>query len=317
MSSFTKLPDVFLSGTLGALDAAVTVASTGVVGCVINIRGTLVGTVVLEGSTDGFINAQNISVLNLSTGLNSSTGMTASGYYRGINTSGWTNLRLRVSAYTSGSSTGSINLSSQHNIQTVVQQKASNFNVTSVAPTPLFKGRAATFRTAGRAGTTGQNILSIHNATGSAVNVTVTKIVVDLYQTVIKAVTVAPPNIRIWKITALPTNGTALAKTKIGGSTTSNASVTVLGDASADGTGSGTTLTTTRPSGTFIAQKFASRMITAAGYEPADSIEYLDDSTVTLSALEGLVIFLDYTIATQNPVTDMWSAVVEWEEVTP
>jgi hypothetical protein len=182
------------------------------------------------------------------------------------------------------------------------------------AASVLFKGRAATFRTPGRAGTAGQNIMAIHNATGSAVTVTVNKIVVDIYQTVVKAITVPPPNIRIWKVTVLPTNGTALAKTKIGGTTTSSASVTVFGDASADGTGSATTLTTTRPGGAFIAQKFASRFITAAGYEPADTIEYLDGSTVTLSALEGLVIFIDYTVATMNPVTDMWTAVVEWSE---
>ena len=182
------------------------------------------------------------------------------------------------------------------------------------SPTPLFKGRAATFRTPGRAGTAGQNILSIHNDTGSPVTVTVKKVVVDLYQTVVKAITVPPPNIRIWKVTVLPTNGTVLTKNKIGGTTTSNASVTIRGDASADGTGSGTTLTTTRPAGTFIGQKFASRNITAAGYEIADTIEFVDGADVTLSALEGLVVFLDYTVATMNPVTDMWTAVVEWEE---
>lgn len=182
------------------------------------------------------------------------------------------------------------------------------------AASVLFKGRASTFRTPGRAGTAGQNIMSIHNATGSAVTVTVNKVVVDLYQTVVKAITVPPPNIRIWKVTVLPTNGTALAKTKIGGTTTSSASVDVRGDASADGTGSATTLTTTRPAGTFIGQKFASRNITAAGYEIADTIEFLDGSEVTLSALEGLVVFLDYTVATMNPVTDMWTAVVEWSE---
>lgn len=178
----------------------------------------------------------------------------------------------------------------------------------------LFKGRASTFRTPGRAGTVGQKILSIHNATGSTVTVTVTKIFVDLYQTVVKAITVAPPIIRAWKVTVLPTNGTALAKTKICGTTTSNASVTVLGDASADGTGSGTTLTATLPAGAILSQEYASRYITAAGYETADRIEFFGDSEITLAALEGIVLFLDYTLATQNPITDMWIAGVEWKE---
>jgi hypothetical protein len=183
-----------------------------------------------------------------------------------------------------------------------------------ITESPLFKGRAATFRTPGRAGTAGQNIMAIHNATGSPVVVTVTKVVIDIYQTVVKAITVPPPNIRIWKVTVLPTNGTALAKTKIGGTSTSNASVTVFGDASADGTGSASTLTTTRPAGAFIAQRYASRNITAAGYEMIDGIEFLDDSEVVLNALEGLVVFLDYTVATMNPVTDMWTAYMEWDE---
>jgi hypothetical protein len=194
--------------------------------------------------------------------------------------------------------------------------------VSALAPFPvtetnaaLFIGRACTFRTLGRAGTTGQKILSLHNATGSSITVTVTKVFVDLYCTVVKAVTVPPPIIRLWKVTVLPTNGTALAKTKIGGSSTSNASITVLGDASADGTGSGTTLTATLPTGTFISQQTAARLITAAGYEIVDRVDFLDDGTeVVLGALEGLVVFLDYTVATSNPTTDMWFAGVEWEE---
>lgn len=184
------------------------------------------------------------------------------------------------------------------------------------AVAPLFHGRACTFRTPGRAGTAGQKVLSIHNATGSAVTANIHKIVVDTYQTVVKAVTVPPTNIRMWKVTVLPTNGTALTKNKIQGSSTSSASITVLGDASADGTGSGTTLTATLPAGTFLSQEYASRLITAAGFEMTDRIEFFtgDDTNVKLSALEGVVIFLDYTVATMNPTTDMWSACVEWEE---
>jgi len=180
----------------------------------------------------------------------------------------------------------------------------------------IFRGRAGTFRAPGRAGTVGQNILSIHNATGSTITVVVNKVFVDLMQTVIKAVTVAPPIMRLWKVTVLPTNGTALTKNKIGGSGASNASVTLLQDASADGTGAGTTLTATRPAGTIISQEFAPRLITAAGYEMADRVEWLGDTQVVLAPLEGLVLFLDYVLATQNPTTDMWIAGIEWYEYT-
>lgn len=196
----------------------------------------------------------------------------------------------------------------------VIASNQSAVPVSMASASVLFKGRACTFRTPGRAGTAGQKILSIHNATGSAVVVTVNKVFVDMWQTVIKAVTVAPPIVRAWKVTVLPTNGTALAKTKIGGTSTSNASVTVLGDTSADGTGSGTTLTATLPTGTFLSQQTAPRLITAAGYEVADRIEFFENTTVELQALEGLVVFVDYTLATQNPSTDMWLAGIEWTE---
>lgn len=113
---------------------------------------------------------------------------------------------------------------------------------------------------------------------------------------------------------AAATNGTALTKNKAGGTTSSNASVAVIGDASANDTGSGTTLTATLPSGTIVAQEFAPRMITAAGYEMSDRIEFLTDFPIDLAASEGLVVFLDYTLATQNPTTDRWTAGVTWSE---
>jgi hypothetical protein len=178
----------------------------------------------------------------------------------------------------------------------------------------LFHGRASTFNTPGRAGTAGQKILSLHNATGSPVTVKVTRVIADIACTVVKAITVPPPIIRLWKVTVLPTNGTALSKIKIAGTGNSNAAVTVLGDASADNTGSSTTLTATLPAGQIVTQEFAPRFITAAGYEMADRVEFLGDISVALAALEGVVLFLDYTLATQNPTTDRWIAGIEWKE---
>ena len=64
-------------------------------------------------------------------------------------------------------------------------------------------------------------------------------------------------------------------------------------------------------------EEFAPRFITLAGYEMADRLEFLgEDAFVTLNALEGVVLFLDYVLATQNPITDMWIAGIEWEEFT-
>lgn len=179
---------------------------------------------------------------------------------------------------------------------------------------PLFKGRASTFRIPGRAGTTGQKLLSLFNATGSTVTVTVGMIAIDVVATVIKAITVLPPVIRLYKVAILPTGGTALTKTKIGGTSTSNASVTVLNDASADGTNSATALTATLPAGAVITQEFAPRFITAAGYEMADRIEFLTNSDVTLAAGEGVVLMLDYNVAAMNPTTDSYVATIQWDE---
>lgn len=179
---------------------------------------------------------------------------------------------------------------------------------------PLFKGRASTFRIPGRAGTTGQKLLSLFNASGSTVTVTVGMIAIDVVATVIKAITVLPPVIRLYKVAVLPTGGTALTKTKIGGTSTSNASVTVLNDASADGTNSATALTATLPAGAVITQEFAPRFITAAGYEMADRIEFLTNSDVTLAAGEGVVLMLDYNLATMNPTTDSYVATIQWDE---
>jgi len=187
--------------------------------------------------------------------------------------------------------------------------------VTRNGPVPTYRGRAATFRTPGRAGTTGQKVFALHNATGSTKVVHINMIAIDLVQTVVKAVTVLPPMIRAWKVTVLPTNGTALTKTPLDSALTSSASVTVFGDASADGTNSTTALTATLPAGTILTQEYAPRMITAAGYEMFDRTTFFDgDTFVTLRALEGLVVFLDYVLATQNPTTDMWVATCEWDE---
>jgi hypothetical protein len=177
-----------------------------------------------------------------------------------------------------------------------------------------YRGRAGTFRIPGRAGTAGQKLFSIHNATGSSVIVDVEQIAIDVYQTAARVV--APPVIRAHRVTVLPTNGSALAKVPEDTGMSSSSSVTLLQDASADGTGSGTTLTATIPSGSILSQEPAARALTLVGYEQFDRIEFFVDKPITLRALEGIVVNLDYTVATSNPVTDMWFGVVRWSEWT-
>lgn len=205
------------------------------------------------------------------------------------------------------------------NIDTITTPAGDHRQVVIVEERGGFSGRASTFRIPGRAGTVGQRLFSIHNATASAVHVRVNRLTVDTVMTVAKAVTVLPPVIRAYKVTVLPTNGTAVTKVAEDSSRASNVSVTVLGDASADGTSSALALTATLPAGAVIAQEFAPRMITAAGYEISDRVEFLAGGTesITLRPLEGIVVSLDYVLATQNPITDMYIVGCRWEEFTP
>ncbi len=180
-----------------------------------------------------------------------------------------------------------------------------------------YRGRTSTFRMPGRAGTTGQKIAALHNATGSTVLVNINRISVDLAMTVVKAVTVLPPIIRIHRFTAVPTGGTAIPKVALDTAQTSNASVTAWQDASADGTSSATALTVTIAASQILTEEFAPRLITAAGYEPADRITFFEgDPDITLRALEGVVVELVYNLATMNPITDMWIVQIDFEEFT-
>ncbi len=183
-----------------------------------------------------------------------------------------------------------------------------------------FRGRVCTWRIPGRAGTTGQKLFSLFNPAASGKVMVLNQVVIDVYQTVVKAVTVAPPLIRIHRITAAPTGGTAL--TRIAKDTAlpvANGVVTALGDSSADGTSSGTALTHAIANGaqaTILTQEFAARMITAVGYETFDRIELLEGKDIIFRAGEGCLLFLDYTLATQNPITDMWMVGADWYEYT-
>lgn len=181
-----------------------------------------------------------------------------------------------------------------------------------------FRGRAQTFRIPGLAGTAGQKLFALHNATGSTKVVHINQITVDLMSTVAKAITVAPPLIRIHRFTVIPSGGAACAKVAKDTLLSSNASVTAWQGASADGTGA--TLTVTIPASSNITQEFAPRQLltgTAASafYEPFDRATYLEGFDLVLRALEGVVVNLDYSLATQNPTTDTWVVGCDWYEV--
>lgn len=181
-----------------------------------------------------------------------------------------------------------------------------------------FHGKAATFKTPGRGGTTGQKLFAIHNATGSGVLVDVRKIGVDVINTAVRAITVQPALIRLWRFTAVPTNGNAVPQVPMDTALSSAAAVTTWGDASADNTLSASALAVTLPASNMLHQEYGPRNFTAVGQEAADRVEMLEseEAVVRLRALEGVCVFLDYTVATWNPATDFWTATCEWIEYT-
>jgi hypothetical protein len=180
------------------------------------------------------------------------------------------------------------------------------------------QGRCCTFRIPGRAGTTGQKIFAIHNATGSSVLVDVRRVQVDVMSTATKAaITNEPPLVRLQTFTTLPTNGSAATAVPMDTTRTSNASVTLWQDAAADRTSSGTALTIT-PVNT-LAQEYAAReLVTAVGQDASDNILFAPPYPFawTLRALQGLVVFLDYNATTANPTSDFWVVMCEWYEYT-
>ncbi len=177
-----------------------------------------------------------------------------------------------------------------------------------------FRGRASTLRSIGRAGTTARRLLTIFNAAGSGKVVHVNQVAVDFAQTVAMAVTVIPPPVRVYRISALPTGGTALTKVAKDTLLTSSASVTLAGDASADGTNSASALAAATTAGAALSHEFFPRLITAAGYEVADRIELLSDKDIVLRPGEGLVLSSDITLATQEPAGVHTIATIDWWE---
>jgi len=184
--------------------------------------------------------------------------------------------------------------------------------------TPTFYGRASTYRIPGRAGTTGQNLMTLWNGSASKV-VRVKAVALDVIQQAVKAVTVLPPTIRFYRITSAPTGGVTVTKNAGDTSLTSDLNVSVQQDASADAVSAGTALAATL-SGGVLTEEFAPRIsaigtVTAqAMYEMFDRDIFFDTQEVVIRPSQGLLLRLDYTLATQNPTTDQWIATVIWTE---
>lgn len=178
----------------------------------------------------------------------------------------------------------------------------------------LFRGRAATFRTIGRGGTVPRRVLALWNAAGSGRTITINQITLDIMQTAVVPETVIAIPIRVYRITSSPTDGSPLTKSAKDTALTSSASISLLQDASADGTNSVAALAATTAAGSALTQVFASRLITAAGFEAMDRAVLLADKRVLIRPGEGVVLSLDITLAAQEPASVHTLAEIDWFE---
>lgn len=182
-----------------------------------------------------------------------------------------------------------------------------------LAASPLIPGRGA-----GR-----QNLMTVHNVSGSTILCSVRRIKVDVLQlSAALAVTVNPGIIRLTRFAGTPTGGSANTKGGEDTTMTTNSSIVVTADASADGTSSGTALTFTQ--GVHLNQTFAPRMVQTTGtagnlptYEPIDVAQFLfGEPDVEIAAGNGLGIQIDQMGTGANPTTNRYAVTLAWAEYT-
>lgn len=101
--------DVAAYGTINALNGALTVNTNGTGSTIFQLTGVFVGTFVAEGSINN-TDWANLTIFP-SSGQSTTTGVTTTGSNRIPSTSAYSQIRIRCSAYTSGTATVQMNLS--------------------------------------------------------------------------------------------------------------------------------------------------------------------------------------------------------------
>lgn len=178
----------------------------------------------------------------------------------------------------------------------------------------LFRGSAFSFRTLGSAATP-QNLLTIENPTGTARVVNIIDLVIQMDATAV--LTSVTPQIRVSRITTLPTGGTALPKIAWDPAiSSSHASIVVRGATASDG-GAATAITAT--AGDTVWQQYLMRIHTLVG-----QILFIDSRLLPpscnitnpfkLAANSALLVQLVATAGTSNPNTNHYIVGIAWEE---
>lgn len=175
-----------------------------------------------------------------------------------------------------------------------------------------FKGCASSFRTLGSAATP-HNLFSIENTAGSAVVVSVRRLIVQMDATAV--LTAVMPQVKVSRPTAIPSGGTTLNKGSFDLTLTSAANVIIRGATASDG-GVATAITAT--AGDTLWQQYCMRLHTAVGQVLANDNPvlplYCDTQPLLLAAGESILVQIVATAGSSNPATNHWFAQVMWEE---
>jgi hypothetical protein len=176
----------------------------------------------------------------------------------------------------------------------------------------LYKGCAASFRTLGTAATP-HNLFSIENTAGSAVVISIKRLVVQMDATAV--LTGVMPQVKTSRPTAIPSGGTTLNKGSFDTSLTSAANVIIRGANASDG-GVATAITAT--AGDTLWQQYCMRLHTAVGQVLAldnPVIPTLCETTpILLAANQALLVQIVASAGASNPATNFWFAQAYWEE---
>lgn len=114
------------SGASCAAGSTVPVTVNGISSAILNLSGTWVGTVVFDCSNDAFVTFKTLSLSN-KTGGAPANSVSSNGYYEAVAVDSCSQLRARMSAFTSGSATTVLSSSAGPGVSEVVSLSASQF----------------------------------------------------------------------------------------------------------------------------------------------------------------------------------------------
>jgi hypothetical protein len=126
-------PDFSVAGALSSSGANVMLAVSALGSAILEVQGTWVGTIVVQGSNDGGATWNNRSIIV--SGLLTSSGVTINGYYRVVGVGAYKLLQVLMSAYTSGTANVILNASVGTDVVGVVNTNPANLQVTATPST--------------------------------------------------------------------------------------------------------------------------------------------------------------------------------------